>query len=309
MLEIPKTELTVSPLGLGTVHAGVAWSEPESHRMMDAYVDLGGNLLDTARVYSDWVPSEIGRSERVVGDWLQQSKKRNQIVLMTKGGHPKDGVPHRMTAQDMRYDVELSLKTLRVNEIDIYFYHRDDVSLPVEETIETMETFRREGKIRYYACSNWSAERILAADNYCREQGYRGFVANEALMNLGTKQMGTLSDPTLEVLGADLMAYHQANPQNVAMPYSGIAGGYFHRYINGVIRDNDSYHTPENAKLAERCKTLMEKYDATISQVVLGFFTTQPFACVPLYGPKSIAELADAMKYSVIKFDPADFII
>ena len=140
MLQIPKTELTISRLGLGTVHAGVAWSEPDSYRMMDAYLDLGGNLIDTARVYSDWVPSEVGRSERVVGDWLQQSKKRNQIVLMTKGGHPKhsDIYNSRMTAQDMRYDVELSLKTLRVDDIDIYFYHRDDTSLSVEETIETI---------------------------------------------------------------------------------------------------------------------------------------------------------------------------
>lgn len=86
-----------------------------------------------------------------------------------------------MTPEDMRHDLELSLKALRTDTIDIYFYHRDNLRQNVEDEIETMETFRREGKIRYYGCSNWTTERIKEADAYCKKMNYRGFVADQAL--------------------------------------------------------------------------------------------------------------------------------
>ena len=93
---------------------------------------MGGNLYDTARVYSDWIPPETGRSERVIGDWLSRSGKRHDVVLITKGGHPDMTVPSpdmhnsRVSAENMRADLELSLKTLRTDYIDLYFYHRDN---------------------------------------------------------------------------------------------------------------------------------------------------------------------------------------
>ena len=313
MKSIPNTNLLVSNIGLGTANMGVKLTEKESFDLLDAFLDFGGNLIDTARIYSDWVPGEIGRSERIIGDWLQNSKKRDNVILMTKGGHPKFESMHdsRLSLQDMRIDIELSLKALRVDVIDLYFYHRDDQSQLVEYEIETMETLRREGKIRYYGCSNWKVERILAADAYCKEKGYRGFVANQALLNLGSKNMKSLNDDTLIKLDGDLYTYHTKNPQNLAMPYTGIAGGYFHKFIkNGENAvQNSPYHTPENIQMVKHCKFLMEKYHATITQVVLGFFSQQPFQCVPLYGASSIDDLKNAMDSMEINFTAKDYIL
>ena len=155
------TDLTFHPLGLGTVNAGLAWDGADADRIFDTFLDMGGSLIDTAHVYSDWVKPERARSERAIGDWLQRSGKRNHIVLVTKGGHPDMTSEHpdmhisRMKKEDMRSDLESSLRQLRTDHIDIYFYHRDDVNQPVEELVEVMEEFRRQGKIRYYGCSNW----------------------------------------------------------------------------------------------------------------------------------------------------------
>ena len=77
----------------------------------------------------------------------------------------------RMSKEDMEYDLNLSLKALRIDYIDIYFYHRDDLSQPVSDLIEVMEYFVKQGKIRYYGCSNWTTERMIEADNYCKEKG------------------------------------------------------------------------------------------------------------------------------------------
>lgn len=93
-ITIPNTDIEIHPLGLGTVNAGLAWDGKDADRIFDAFLDMGGSLIDTAHVYSDWVKPERARSERVIGDWLERSGKRNRIVLATKGGHPDMTVPN-----------------------------------------------------------------------------------------------------------------------------------------------------------------------------------------------------------------------
>ena len=313
---IPESELSVSSLGLGTVDAGLLWDGLEAARVFDEFLDLGGNLIDSAHVYSDWVPSEIARSERVIGDWLQRSKKRSQVVLITKGGHPdmtgpvKDTHISRMRRQDMQGDLDASLKQLRTDYIDLYFYHRDDLDIPVEECIEVMQDFVRQGKIRYYGCSNWSTERMKAADRYCRKMGYRGFVANQALLNLGYKYMSPLEDDTMCAIDDEMYAYHRENRNNIAMPYMGVCSGFFHIYEEkgeqGV--KNSPYYTEGNIKMAKRLSYLKERYHATVTQIVLGYFTVQDFPCVPLYGPRCFEHLKDAAGTFNIKFNREDYI-
>ena len=170
-ITIKNTDLELSPMGMGCVNAGIKWDGEDAFRIFDAFLDMGGTVYDTARVYADWIPSEIGRSERVLGQWLRESGKRHDIILVSKGGHPDmtPAVPDmhasRISAENMRHDLELSLRALGTDYIDVYFYHRDNEAIPASELIEVMEEFRKEGKIRYYACSNWSTARMREADS------------------------------------------------------------------------------------------------------------------------------------------------
>lgn len=314
-ITIPDTDLTFHPLGLGTVNAGLAWDGADADRIFDTFLDMGGSLIDTAHVYSDWVKPERARSERAIGDWLQRSGKRNHIVLVTKGGHPDMTSEHpdmhisRMKKEDMRSDLESSLRQLRTDHIDIYFYHRDDVNQPVEELVEVMEEFRRQGKIRYYGCSNWTTSRMKAADRYCREKGYRGFIANQALLNLGYKYMNPLDDDTLVYADSQMQQYHRENKGNLLMPYMGVCSGFFHKYAAGGADavKGSPYYTEGNLKTAERVKELCEKYNATVTQAVLGFFGQQDFDCAPLYGPKNAEQVREAMKTFEIPFCRDDY--
>ena len=312
---IPNTDIEIHPLGLGTANAGLAWDGKNADRIFDAFLDMGGSLIDTAHVYSDWVKPERARSERVIGDWLERSGKRNYIVLSTKGGHPDMTVPNpdthisRMRKEDMESDLDSSLKQLRTDYIDIYFYHRDDERQSVEELIEVMEEFRRKGKIRYYGCSNWTTPRMKAADRYCSEKGYRGFVANQALLNLGYKYMNPLEDDTLVYADEEMQQYHREHTGNLLMPYMGVCGGFFHKYIgqgpDAVKRS--PYYTEGNLKVAERVKELCDKYHATVSQVVLGFFGQQDVDCAPLYGPQYADQIEEAMQAFEIPFEKEDY--
>ena len=314
-ITIPDTDLTFHPLGLGTVNAGLAWDGVDADRIFDTFLDMGGSLIDTAHVYSDWVKPERARSERAIGDWLQRSGKRNHIVLVTKGGHPDMTSEHpdthisRMKKEDMRSDLESSLRQLRTDHIDIYFYHRDDVNQPVEELVEVMEEFRRQGKIRYYGCSNWTTSRMKAADRYCWEKGYRGFIANQALLNLGYKYMNPLDDDTLVYADSQMQQYHRENKGNLLMPYMGVCSGFFHKYAAGGADavKGSPYYTEGNLKTAERVKELCEKYNATVTQAVLGFFGQQDFDCAPLYGPKNAEQVREAMKTFEIPFCRDDY--
>ena len=314
-ISIPDTDLAFHPLGLGTVNAGLSWDGADADRIFDAFLDMGGSIIDTAHVYSDWVKPERARSERVVGDWLARGGKRDRVVLVTKGGHPDMTTEHpdthmsRMKKADMAEDLEGSLRQLRTDCIDIYFYHRDDISQPVADLIEVMEDFRKQGKIRYYACSNWTTERMKEADQYCRERGYRGFIANQALYNLGYRYMNPMDDDTLVYADEEMQQYHREHTGNLLMPYMGVCSGFFHKYAAGGTDavKTSPYCTEGNLKMAERVKMLCEKYNATVTQAVLGFFGQQDFDCAPLYGPKNVEQIIEAMKTWDIPFKKEDY--
>lgn len=313
---IPDTDLSLSPLGCGCVMAGIKWDGKEADAIFDRFYDLGGNLYDTARVYSDWIPSEVGRSERVLGDWLARSGKRNEVILSTKGGHPDMRIPekvdmhkNRLTKAEMTADLELSLKTLRTDWIDLYFYHRDDQNLPVEELVETMESFVKAGKVRYYACSNWTTERMQQADAYCKKMGYRGFVSNQVQYNLASKYKGPGSDETMLVMDDAMAKYHLENSRNLVMPFMGFCGGFFNKLIElgeEAVKDSE-YYTKENLRLKNNILKIMEKYRVNVSEAVLGFFTCQDFACVPLFGPRNPKSFEDVWKAFEIPFEKADY--
>ncbi|MGM9592786.1 MAG: aldo/keto reductase [Candidatus Onthomonas sp.] len=319
---IPNTDLKISPMGLGTVDAGVRWGKDaaSADSMFGTFTDMGGNLIDCAHVYADWQivdgRQETARAERVTGDWMQRQGNRDKIVLMTKGGHPVYTHPsmdlhiNRVTKADMRGDIEGSLRILRTDYIDIYFYHRDDPRIPVEEMVETMQDFIREGKIRYFAVSNWSADRQKAADAYCKKMGYRGIVADQALLNLGAKYMNPLDDDTLVYVKGDLYDYHKENRNNLLMPYMGNCSGFFHIYAakgEEAVKGHP-YSTEGNLRMARRLPELMEKYGCAVTNIVLGYFTQEAFPCVPLYGPLDEASIVEAAKTFDIRFDPQDYV-
>ena len=251
-IQIKETTLSLCPIGFGTANAGIAWDKEDAFKMLDRYVSLGGNVIDTARIYNDWVLGEIGRSERVIGDWIEYRGGHDDLVIMTKGGHPPlDNMnQNRLSKEEMRSDLEKSLNALRINCIDIYFYHRDDESLPVSQLIETMEDFVREGKIKYYGCSNWKTSRMKEAMAYCQEKGYRGFVANQALYNIASKAMKPYPDETMVVMDEEMLQFHKES-NVLAMPYFSLCSGFFTKLEAGLDVTDSPYYTEENLQLAK----------------------------------------------------------
>src|SRR5690348_5111763 len=157
-IRIPRTELDVFPICLGTGEVGTKLDRQRSFALLDAYVERGGNFLDSAHNYGDWV-KDAPRSacEKMIGAWLKERGNRGQIVLATKGAHPLlDGMDlPRGSRQDIIHDLDESLLFLQTDVIDLYWIHKDDQTRPVEEIVETLEEQVRAGKIRTYGASNF----------------------------------------------------------------------------------------------------------------------------------------------------------
>jgi len=230
LVAIPNTDLAVSAICLGTANLGSGVDAEASFALLDAYLERGGNFLDTAQVYANWLPIEESVSEKTIGRWLKSRGHRERVVLATKGGHPNLKTMHvpRLSPKEVASDLEGSLRRLGVERIDLYWLHRDDPARPAGEVIEMLHGFTAAGKIRYYGCSNWRAARIVEAQAYAKAHGLAGFVGDQMMWSLAAPEPAALSDKTMVPMDQALWRYHRETGL-AAIPYSSQAGGWLQK--------------------------------------------------------------------------------
>lgn len=301
-IPLPQTDLHVSSLCLGTANLGIDGDEEAAFRLLDAFVDSGGNFLDSARVYSDWVPGEHGRSERILGDWLSSRGNRSRMVLATKGGHPRlDAMGRsRLSPGELESDLDASLKALRTDAIDLYYLHRDDPALPVDRIVETLASFVRKGKVRWVACSNWTAPRIRAALDHAHARSLPAFAANQMLWNVGVRGMRPGGDPTMVAMDGPLLALHRGTGLP-AVPYSSQANGFFTKLERaGGVPDaplsGSRYCTEGNLALFRAMREVRRGTAVSMASVVLGYLLSQDIPTVPVVGCRTPEQLADTLE-------------
>ncbi len=180
-----RSALQVSPLCFGGNVFGWTADEATSFSLLDAWVDAGFNFIDTADVYSRWVPGHSGgESETVIGKWLQRSGKRDKVVLATKVGSDMGQGKVDLSPAYIRKAVEDSLRRLQVDCIDLYQSHRDDAATPQEETLETYAHLIKAGKVRAIGASNFTAQRLAQALEISRRQGLPRYESLQPQYNL-----------------------------------------------------------------------------------------------------------------------------
>jgi aryl-alcohol dehydrogenase-like predicted oxidoreductase len=298
---LPNTDLRPSVLCLGSTLIGSQIDRETSFRLLDEFAGQGGTFLDTASIYANWLPGPRHVSEKTIGAWLKRTGKRRAMVVATKGAHPELATMHvgRMSRQAIEEDLAASLVNLQTDVIDLYWLHRDDVARPVAEIVETLEAQVDAGKIRYYGCSNWRAERIAAAQAYAQAHGYTGFVGDQMQWSLAEVAHGDLADPTGVVMDEPLWRYHAASGL-AAIPYSSQANGFFHRMAQGAAdtmnpNQRRMYLRPANVQRAARVQQLAAESGLSITAIVLGYLRAQPFVTIPIIGPRTLEQLRDSL--------------
>lgn len=299
---IPGTSLNVSSICLGTADLGSTIDKEASFKIMNEFYEKGGNFIDTANVYADWLPIEKSISEKTIGKWIKEKSNRDKVFIGTKGAHPKLNSMHisRLSKEEIVSDLDESLKSLQTDYIDLYWLHRDDEKRPVGEILESLNEQVNIGKIKYFGCSNWKAERIRLAMEYASKMNIKGFVANQMMWSFAKPNTENIRDKTMVLMDDETMKLHNET-KLAAIPYSSQANGFFSkldRIDNVPIAEaiKEKYLNDENIKRLSRIKKLSYELSLSVGEIALGYLISQPFTTIPIVGCRTNEQLKECLK-------------
>lgn len=301
------TGLSVSQLCYGTNMLGTAIDQGRANAILDKFVELGGNFIDTARSYGDWVPTApAGASERAIGAWLN-GKNRADLVIATKGGQFDMRVGdwrNRCTPEDITQDLTESLDHLGVDSIDLYWLHADNPQAPVQPIIDSLLEHQSAGRIRYFGASNWSPDRIREANAYAKSAGRQGFVAAQPFWGLAAPDTAAAAAQGYQLYYEE--GYEPLHAEGLPIiPYSAQSGGYFTKLAKGEDALPEHlkarHNNPVNAARFAAVQALAAKHGVSINEVVLAYLLCQPYQTIPIFGAGNPEQLADSVKAASLK--------
>jgi aryl-alcohol dehydrogenase-like predicted oxidoreductase len=301
MRNIPSTDVAVHPLCLGGNVFGWTADEAESFAVLDAYADAGGNFVDTADGYSQWVPGHRGgESEEILGRWMAARGNRDAMVLATKVGSKSDR--KGLAAANVRVATEESLQRLRTDRIDLLYTHRDDEVTAPEETLAALDELVREGKVRHVAASNVSPQRLEAAMDASARDGLVRYVALQPHYNLLERDY--------ENGLADVCRRHDLG----CLPYYALAKGFLtgkYRRGAGEVRSQraqgaGAYLDERGERVLAALDAVAAAHDAPVAAVSLAWLAAQPTVVAPIASARTAQQLAELMAMADLELSADD---
>jgi len=261
-----------------------AMDKRDAFAVLDGALATGVNAFDNAKAYDG------GRCEEVFGHWLQHSGRRDDVVIITKGAHPARGWEPRVTPKAIRKDLRQSLERLQTDFIDIYLLHRDNLEVPFEPLIDTLNDLREKGKIGAFGVSNWTAERIHDANWYAEDNGLMPFAVSSPHFSLAE-----LLDPPwpgcISITG-DRRKQERQFYIDTALPvfaWSSLAQGLLSGHINrlNIYRRRHgstraAYASRANWQRLARARKLAKRKSVSVAQIALAYVLHQPFFAFPI---------------------------
>jgi aryl-alcohol dehydrogenase-like predicted oxidoreductase len=301
--ELGSSGLQVSPICLGGNVFGWTVDEAMSFRLLDAWVDAGLNFVDTADVYSRWVPGHAGgESETIIGKWLRRSGKRSRIVLATKVGKPMGEAMSGLSKHYIRSAVEASLRRLQTDFIDLYQSHDDDRATPLEESLGAFAELMKEGKVRAIGASNYGADRLSEALSVSTAHGLPRYESLQPLYNL-------LERPAFEGALEKVCVEHGLGVINFYALASGFLTG---KYRSSADLGKSARGGGAKKYLNEHGLAVLGALDAvgdalhaTPGQVALAWQMARPSITAPIASATSIAQLDELVAAARLVLDAA----
>lgn len=298
-VKIPYVKKKVSRILYGTA------TQPfldgvDSIELLDAVYAMGVNTLDTARVY--------GRSEQVVGKWMEERKMRDKVVILSKCAHPDADGRKRVNEKEIRADFAQSSEYLRTDFIDIYLLHRDDPDLDAGEVVEIMNALHEEGKIGAFGVSNWTHQRIAEANEYAARHHLIPFTVSSPNFGLAEQVQDPWGGGCVSISGpanAAAREWYRENKMPV-IAYASLAHGLFSGKVKssepekaGNILDEfavKGYVCPENFERLRRCEELAEKKNCSVSQLAMAWIFRQDLDTLAVVGTTNASRMEANIK-------------
>jgi aryl-alcohol dehydrogenase-like predicted oxidoreductase len=302
--QLGQSDLRIAPLMFGGNVFGWTADEATSFRLLDAFVDAGFNAIDTADVYSRWVPGHKGgESEAVIGAWLKARGGRDRVVIATKLGMNLGDGRKGLSKRWMAEAVEASLTRLGTDYIDLYQAHTDDAETPLEETLEGFAELIKAGEVRVIGASNHSAPRLTEALGLSAKLGLPRYETLQPLYNL-------MERPAYE---AELKAVCEEHKLSV-IPYYSLASGF----LTGKYRSEadlgksprgggvKKYLDGRGTVVLTALDSIAAAHSATPAQVALAWLMAQPTIAAPIASATSLDQLTDIMKATTLTLSAED---
>lgn len=306
---IPSTDLKPSVICMGGGPLSRENDDEAVFQLLDAYYKLGGNFIDSANVYGKWLPSGKNVCDINIGKWIKSRGLQDEIIITSKGAHPPldNMIKPRLQRDAVSKDLDESLSALGCGCIDLYYLHRDDPSIPVETIIDYMDGFVREGRIRYFAASNWHPARIAAAQAYAAKAGKHGFCANQLMWSFAVPDLSKVSDSLLRAMDIETEAFHCQSGM-AAMAYESQARGYFQKHTKTPLAMSEQlkaiYRSPVNENRYHRAARLAADLGVKLGDVTLGYVLNQPFPSFAIIGSRTVEQVKDSVSAAGLHLTP-----
>ena len=300
--KLGRSGLAIAPLMLGGNVFGWTADQETSFAILDAFVGSGFDAIDTADVYSRWVPGHVGgESETVIGAWLKARGGRDKVIIATKLGMDMGGDDKGLSAGYMVRAVEDSLRRLQTDYIDLYQSHRDDAETPLDETLEAYGRLIQAGKVRAIGASNYDAPRLAEALKVAGDKALPRYETLQPLYNLMERKgfEGPLQDLCVkEEVGV--------------IPFYGLAAGF----LTGKYRSEADLGKSTRGRGAKRyldarglgvlaaLDAVAAAQSATPAQVALAWLLAQPGLTAPIASATSVDQLAEILGAVRLKLTP-----
>ena len=300
--KLGNSGLEVAPLAFGGNVFGWTADAATSFALLDAFVDAGFNLIDTADVYSRWVEGHGGgESETLIGKWLKRSGKRARVVIATKVG--KEMGPNRkgLAKTYIPQAVEDSLRRLQTDYIDLYQSHDDDPETPLEETLEAYDRLIKQGKVRAIGASNYSAQRLAESLEVSKKAGYPRYECLQPLFNLYDRvDYEKELEPLCRQNGLGVINYFS------------LASGF----LTGKYRSEDDlskraragfvkkYLNERGFRILEALDRVAQQYNMTPAKVALAWLISQPSITAPIASATNLEQLSELIEATTIELNP-----
>ncbi len=296
-----RTGLQVSDICLGTMQFLWTTDEANSYAVLDAFVGAGGNFIDTADVYSRWAAGlKGGEAETVIGNWMQRTGNRAEVVLATKvRGRMWDGPNGEgLSRAHILRAVEGSLRRLKTDHIDLYQSHSPDLSTPIDETLRAYDDLVHQGKVRYVGCSNYNGYQLMEALLVARHAGRHEYVSIQPHYSLVEREnFEKYTLPVVRQFGLGII------------PYSPLGRGF----LTGKYRRGQPLPESQRASSVQRLLTdknfdLLDKLEemgkarnATPAQMALAWLLTKENVSSVIIGANTTEQLADSLGASGLR--------
>lgn len=297
-----RSGLQVAPLAFGGNVFGWSADEATSFSLLDAFVDAGFNLVDTADVYSRWVPGHAGgESETVIGKWLKKSGKRHSVVIATKVGMDMGHDNKGLSRQHIAKSIDASLKRLQTDHVDLYQSHTDDADTSFEETLEAYAKLIEAGKVRVIGASNFKVDRLVAALDVSERDGLPRYESLQPHYNLVER---ALFETDLEALclkrGVGVINYYSLASGFLSGKYRGEADLDKSKARGGGVK---KYLTPQGLGVLKALDEVGRRYEVSPATVAIAWLIARKSITAPIASATSVAQLKDLMAAAMLDLD------